>query len=151
MKVLSKTETHLENTTPEIPGDGEVIYDEIKHCFYVGDGKTETMDLHPFNNIVKTNKGNMYFVDVNDDGEVWTKKFRNITDKKDVLYKRDNKTLKASELIKQLLNIIVNYGDLDVYIDGNYITNVFKESNDYDYDSDDSWIEIETDCELFTC
>ena len=148
-KVLIRRGSNIEDKIPE---DGEVVYNKSNHKFYIGDGKTSIKDLHGFDNIVKSHNGKMFFVDVDDNGDIFAKDFRTII--KGVNYdfnvpcERDSKTLKASDLIKKLLDLIKEYGDLDVYIDGSYITDIFKESTDYEYEPNDSWIEIVTDYEV---
>ncbi len=146
-KVLIKRGSDIEEVIPE---DGEVVYNKSNHKFYIGDGKLPIKDLHGFDNIVKSRNGKMFFVDVDDNGDIFVKDFRTIIKGENYDYtvpcERDSKTLKASDLIKKLLDIITEYGDLDVYIDGSYITDIYKDSTDSEYQwFDDSWIEIVTD------
>ena len=148
-KVLIKRGSNIEEVIPE---DGEVVYNKSNHKFYIGDGKLPIKDLHGFDNIVKSHNGKMFFVDVDDNGDIFVKDFRTVI--KGVNYdftvpcERDTKTLKATDLIKKLINLVAIYGDLDVYIDGSYITNIYEESTDYEYEPNDSWIEIVTDYDV---
>lgn len=54
--------------TLDILEDGEMAYNRVKKCFYVGDGKTKMIHLKEFNNIVKGDNGKMYLVSVDENG-----------------------------------------------------------------------------------
>ena len=48
--------------------DGEMVFDRLNKCFYVGDGKTSMLDLKEFNNVVEGDDGKVYLVRVDESG-----------------------------------------------------------------------------------
>lgn len=54
--------------TKEILKDGEIAYNKIKKCFYVGDGKTLMNEIHEFTSLVASKNGKIYAVSVDENG-----------------------------------------------------------------------------------
>lgn len=54
--------------TEEILCDGEIAYNKIKKCFYVGDGKTPMNEIHEFTSLVANPHGKIYAVSVDENG-----------------------------------------------------------------------------------
>lgn len=57
--------------------------------------------------------------------------------------------MKASELIKKLVDIISQYGDLDIIVDDcSYIKDIYEDSAELNEWEETFWIQIDTDYEI---
>ena len=48
--------------------DGEMAFDRVNKCFYIGDGKTSMLYLKAFNGVVESDNGQVYCVRVDENG-----------------------------------------------------------------------------------